>query len=147
MFKSKFIWLACFLGAISLSVVYGTSIAQELDQSKDSGDFWSEAACSNDNADKQIEVIAKMMVDNEESKEAYICYELLQDANKAFVFEMVAQLRGLSVKELRDEAEQMKRLSQTTRSSAWDQYVERVPFSAVGKPLVSALYYFQNENS
>lgn len=144
MFRTKLIELLLILGVI-VSASPKNTMAEELPETANAFSSVSEEFCSDYSVDKKIEEIAELLIRGEESEEAVACYESLSDEGKAKVFETVAILRGFSVDDLRRDAEGMKQFSQTTNPlAAWDQLIERVPFSAVGKPLVSAIYYFQH---
>ena len=118
-------------------------MAQEPDNKDDV--FLSEFTCSGKVTDVQIETIAKMMVAGEETKTAHLCYENLSLEDKALVFETVAVLRDISIDDLRKDADGMEEDIQLQARGYWTQLVERVPFSAVFRPLVSSFYYFTND--
>lgn len=89
---------------------------------------------------QRIKVLAGMILSKE--KEAFIrpCYESLTEQAKAQVFEEMANQQGL-LQKLNQESQHNQALSSRTSPNAitasWQQLIELVPFSAIGKTLRS----------
>lgn len=69
------------------------------------------------------------------------CYGALADQDKARVFEAMAKLQGISLNNSAKEAPYLTGLEPeglAPEGINWQQLVERTPFSAVGKQLISA---------
>lgn len=127
MFKKAILLLAMLL------IVLATSVSNVAEASS------AKSACSTLPRSRKINRIATLIVAGKDSKDLYMCFQTLDDQGKADVFEMIAAQQGL-LGELRQEANQdYKARSQENRQpeAAWQQLIERIPFSATGKTLRS----------
>jgi hypothetical protein len=96
----------------------------------------------------RITTLAKHIVKDQVDEELRSCYNALSDENKARVFEAMAAERGLLV-ELRRETETDKLSlhesgAQLAAGVSWQQLIERIPFSAIGKTLRSVINSYQD---
>lgn len=141
------------LMVIPLALMVGawprTAMAQVPSQDLAVANVFSTAACVGKVASAQVRALAERIVNDRVGQRERDCYDALTDADKALVFEAIAVLRGVPVDELHAEARQDAR----TRGDGeyivaagiyWRQPIERVPFSAVFRPIVSAISSWQS---
>ncbi len=126
-------------------------MAQEPDIDRGGDVFLSEFICSGKASKQQIEALAKMIVNNQVTKEVRTCYYQLTDEGKVDVFEAMARERGVSLedpyKESREDlanTEGREDLANTENINQingihWNQLVEH---AWLGSNLVSAGYYW-----
>lgn len=97
---------------------------------------------------QRIKALAGMILSKEKEKTIRPCYDSLSEQGKALVFEEMAAQRGL-LNSLRQESENNQPLTSNNAPSAitasWQQLIERVPFSAIGKTLRSVTNAFPDQ--
>lgn len=114
------------------------------------------AACEDLDTDAKIKLLAKLIVNDQVDEDVRNCYDTLTIEEKAQLFEAVAEERGISVAELRQEADEDAAQRQdvsdiplpgedvTAREIPWQELIERIPFSAIFKPLVPGARSWQD---
>lgn len=129
---------ACLSVLLSLSVGLGTASAESPRPESQYQAVIEREPCVGRGSDEQIQALATLIVNERVSDEVRRCYEDLGDEGKAQVFEAMATLRGISVKELQEEALQ-DMLARATQPLAapgdWLQPLERAWLAPV--PVVS----------
>lgn len=143
--------LFAMLTMVGVLVVVGFVPVSAQDSSSD-----AQTVCEDLDTDAKIELLAKLIVDDQVDEDVRNCYDTLTIEEKAQLFEAVAEERGISVEELRQEADedaaQREDVSDTplpgedatARGIDWRQLIERIPFSAIFKPLVPGARSWQD---
>lgn len=106
-------------------------------------------ACRLQGKEKVVK-IARALGKHQVSSEIAACYQKLTDEEKAQAFEEMAREQG-TLPKLLEEARRKSRPAGTygqgdfsAAGIAWQQLIERTPFSAVGKTLRSVLYSYSD---
>lgn len=86
-------------------------------------------ACAKGISDETIVLIAKQVNSFDVSEEVDACLHQLPQENKVRIFEVMAEEKGISIQELREDAEGMKQASEGIKNpslgTAWTQPIER----------------------